>query len=106
MGQFADNFKVDDELTELGDSAVFTKVGGQPTTIQVLFDDHYQLLSYEHGDQVITETVIALCKRSDVDGVGTKGDTLAIGGKTYFVARPEQHGDMTRLILTEDNVNE
>ena len=105
MGQFADQFG-DEDLTELGDSAVYTPHGGSAVNITVLFEEHYEKVSM-HGEQAVSSIVLmVLCKRSLVPNVGTKGDTVAIDGTTFYVTAVEPAGNLVRLILSEDNVNE
>ena len=107
MARFADQIDLAEVLSELGDGEfVYTPVGGSARSIKGLFDETYQLLTYQEGSAVQTEKPVLMCKRSDVIGAGTRGDTVVVDGTTYYVTHIKPYGDQTILVLSEDNVNE
>ena len=84
-------------LSDFGEDASFSRQGGAPSTIKVLFDnDFLTTLGVE------TSGPSALCKSSDVSAAA-HGDTLEIGGVTYNITGIQPDGTgFTLLILSRE----
>ena len=83
-------------------TATYTRIGFSSAQIPVIFDSEYSV------SEVIGELGIgvtspqALCRTADVEKA-SRGDTLGVGGTTYYVqeVRPDGTG-ITTLILSRD----
>lgn len=83
-------------------TAVYTRLGYVGIQIPVIFDTEYSVVQ-EIGELGMgVPAPQALCKTVDVENA-SRGDTLAVGGTTYYVheVRPDGTG-ITTLILSRD----
>ncbi len=82
---------------DFDEAAVYTPAGGQARTIQVIFDNEYQVAQFAEADsQVESSGPRVTCREVDVASVA-HGDTLQIRGVTYSIA--EVHPDGTGLVV-------
>ena len=84
------------------EEAVYTPAGGQAKSIQVIFDNGYSILPVIGEPGMGDSSPQVLCKTADA-GSASHGDTLLVGGTTYYVqeVRPDGTG-ITTLILSRD----
>ena len=86
---------------DFAQAAVYTPSGGSRKSINVVFDEPGAEV-FVGDQQVITTDPSALCKTSDVEDAA-QGDTLKIGGTTYYITKNLPMGDGTsRVMLSKD----
>lgn len=100
------DFEVDlpDEFFDTDDfaeSVTYTKFGGAPVVINVMFDDESVVRDPESGD-ITTSDPIVFCATKDVVGAGNK-DQFIISGNTFYVRRVAPDGSgVTAIQLSRD----
>ena len=95
-------------ITELLDTDAFAQIAtyirqGFPSVgIPVIFDSEYSTVEGIGEPGVGAVSPQALCRTADVENA-SRGDTLVVGGTTYYVqeVRPDGTG-ITTLILSRD----
>lgn len=93
-------------FTDYAVDAVYTPQGGQAASIKVIFDNEYQAIEMlGAGVGVESTSPAAICKTTNISSA-KHGDTLAVGGKTYYISGVQPDGTgITRLLLSEDQAN-
>ncbi len=83
-------------------TAAYTRLGYPAVQIPVIFDSEYSIVDGVGEPGMGVPSPQALCRTADVENA-SRGDTLVIGGTTYYVqeVRPDGTG-ITTLILSRD----
>jgi hypothetical protein len=83
-------------------SATYTPTGGAAAATTVIFANAGELIEVE-GVEIMDSVPVAWMKSSAIPaGVNARGDTLVIGGTTYYIieARPSSEGIRTFVRLS------
>lgn len=82
--------------------ATYTRLGYPAVQIPVIFDSEYSVSEGIGEPGIGVASPQALCRTADVENA-SRGDTLAVGGTTYYIqeVRPDGTG-VTTLILSRD----
>ena len=88
--------------TAFGGDVTYTLAGGASKVIEGVFDNAY-LAAQGLGDAGVgTSSPAITVLSSDVVGV-SRGDTVVVGGTTYYVVEPQPNGSgLTVLILSRN----
>jgi len=88
-------------LSTFGEAVTYTPQGGQPRSIDMIFDGPQRVQNVQTGEIEMTAPE-GLCDTGDVSGVKHR-DTIERQSVTYYVIGIEHDGTgMTTLILSKD----
>jgi hypothetical protein len=83
-------------------TATYTRIGYPSVSISVIFDSEYSVVEGVVETGMGVPAPQALCKSSDVANA-SRGDTLLVGGMTYYVLEVKPDGTgVTTLVLSKD----
>lgn len=83
------------DVDEFGVAATYTPNGGDPVTVNGIFDNEYEEVGF--GDVGLESSSPAFtCRESDVTGVA-QGDALVINSVNYLIRNPQP--DATGMVV-------